>query len=84
MTALSLYKTPAKLQIQFAEEWVKVLGLESLKEISFKNLSKAKQRLILIARAMIKHLPLLILDEAMINLDNQETAVVVSLIHKIV
>ncbi len=67
-----------------AEEWVTVLGLESVKEISFKNLSKAKQRLILIARAMIKHLPLLILDEAMINLDNQETAVVVSLIHKIV
>ena len=66
------------------EEWVTVLGLESVKEISFKNLSKAKQRLILIARAMIKHLPLLILDEAMINLDNQETAVVVSLIHKIV
>lgn len=67
-----------------AEEWVTVLGLESVKEISFKNLSKAKQRLILIARAMIKHLPLLILDEAMINLDNRETAVVVSLIHKIV
>ena len=67
-----------------AEEWVTVLGLESVKKISFKNLSKAKQRLILIARAMIKHLPLLILDEAMINLDNRETAVVVSLIHKIV
>ena len=67
-----------------AEEWVTELGLESVKEISFKNLSKAKQRLILIARAMIKHLPLLILDEAMINLDNRETAVVVSLIHKIV
>jgi molybdate transport system ATP-binding protein len=55
-----------------AEEWVTVLGLESVKEISFKNLSKAKQRLILIARAMIKHLPLLILDEALINLDNQK------------
>jgi molybdate transport system ATP-binding protein len=55
-----------------AEEWVTVLGLESVKEISFKNLSKAKQRLILIARAMIKHLPLLIVDEALINLDNQK------------
>jgi molybdate transport system ATP-binding protein len=33
---------------------------------------------------MIKHPRLLILDEALINLDNQETAVVVSLIHKIV
>ena len=33
---------------------------------------------------MIKHLPLLILDEALINLDNQGTAIVVSLIHKIV
>jgi molybdate transport system ATP-binding protein len=40
--------------------------------------------LVLIARAMIKHPPLLILDEALINLDNQGTAIFVSLIHKIV
>ncbi len=82
--SIGLYKTPTTLQIQLAEEWVKVLGLESEKEIAFKNVTTAKQRLVLIARAMIKHPPLLILDEALINLDNQGTAIVVSLIHKIV
>tara|TARA_R110001592_G_scaffold4168_3_gene23369 strand:+ start:3154 stop:4392 length:1239 start_codon:yes stop_codon:yes gene_type:complete len=82
--SIGLYKTPTTLQIKLAEEWIKVLGLESEKEIPFKNLTTAKQRLVLIARAMIKHPPLLILDEALINLDNQGTAIVVSLIHKIV
>jgi molybdate transport system ATP-binding protein len=33
---------------------------------------------------MIKHPPLLILDEPLINLDNQGTAIVVALINKIV
>jgi molybdate transport system ATP-binding protein len=82
--SIGLYKSPTTLQIQLAEEWVKVLGLESEKEIAFKNVTIAKQRLVLIARAMIKHPPLLILDEALTNLDNQGTAIVVSLIHKIV
>jgi molybdate transport system ATP-binding protein len=82
--SIGLYKTPTTLQIQLAEEWVTVLGLESEKEIAFKNVTTAKQRLVLIARAMIKHPPLLILDEALINLDNQGTAIVMSLIHKIV
>ncbi|PQB06550.1 hypothetical protein BST83_04755 [Polaribacter filamentus] len=82
--SIGLYKSPTTLQIKLAEEWVKVLGLESEKEIAFKNVTTAKQRLVLIARAMIKHPPLLILDEALTNLDNQGTAIVVSLIHKIV
>ena len=49
----------------------------------FQNLSTTKQRLVLIARAMIKHPPLLILDEPLINLDNQGTEIVVTLINKI-
>jgi molybdate transport system ATP-binding protein len=81
--SIGLYKSPTTLQVKLAEDWVNLLGLESEKETPFKNLTTAKQRLVLIARAMIKHPPLLILDEPLINLDNQGTAIVVSLINKI-
>jgi molybdate transport system ATP-binding protein len=82
--SIGLYKTPTTLQIKLAEEWIQLLGLENQKDASFHNLTTATQRLILIARAMIKHPPLLILDEPLINLDNQDTAIIVALINKIV
>ena len=82
--SIGLYITPTTLQIKLAKEWIKLLNLEHKKDTYFKNLTTAEQRLVLIARAMIKHPPLLILDEPLINLSNQETAIIVSLINKIV
>lgn len=81
--SIGLYKTPTTLQDKLAEKWLKLLGLENNLNTLFQNLSTAEQRLILIARAMIKHPPLLILDEPLINLDNRETAIIVALINKI-
>lgn len=82
--SIGLYKSPTTLQVQLAKEWLKLIGLESEKELSFKNLTTATQRLVLIARAMIKHPPLLILDEPVLNLDNQGTAILIALMNKII
>lgn len=81
--SIGLYKTPTILKEKKAEEWIILLGLESKKNDFFNNLSIVNQRLVLIARAMIKHPPLLILDEPLINLDDKSTQIITALIHKI-
>ena len=82
--SVGLYQTPTTLQIKIADDWLELLNLKSKRNTSFQDLTTTTQRLVLIARAMIKHPPLLILDEPLINLDNQGTAIVVALINKIV
>ena len=46
-------------------------------------LPDGQQRMVLIARAMVKHPPLLILDEPLSGLNNDMAALFVSLINKI-
>lgn len=51
-----------------------ILKIESLIDKVFKNLSKGEQRLVLLARALVKNPPLLILDEPCQGLDLATTA----------
>jgi molybdate transport system ATP-binding protein len=52
-----------------ATRWVKALGLDLSPETQFSNLSAGQQRLALLARALVKNPPLLILDEPCQALD---------------
>ncbi|WP_299060082.1 ATP-binding cassette domain-containing protein [uncultured Polaribacter sp.] len=82
--SIGLYQKPSSLQEKLAEDWLKLLGFEHKKNVFFNNISVVSQRLILIARAIIKHPPLLILDEPLINLDNHGTTTIITLINKLV
>ncbi|MCJ2375905.1 molybdate ABC transporter ATP-binding protein ModF [Vibrio sp. ZSDZ34] len=67
--SIGLYDQPSKKQIDTAMEWLALLHMAHLKDTSFKALEYSQQRLLLIARAIIKQPTLLILDEPYQGLD---------------
>jgi molybdate transport system ATP-binding protein len=81
--SVGLYQLPSDAMKILANNWLKVLGLKNEAAKPFSNFSPGHQRMILIARAMIKHPPLLILDEPTTGLNNNDAALVVSLINQI-
>ncbi len=67
--SIGVYRTvPEALRIN-AMQWLARLGLTSVAQQPFRSLSWGQQRLLLIARAMVKHPPVLILDEPLQGLD---------------
>jgi len=83
LDSIGLYKKPSDIQLRLANEWLDLIEMPHLKNKPFCTLSLGQQRLALVARAMVKHPPLLILDEAMSGLDDHNAAIVISLINKI-
>lgn len=83
LDSVGLYLQPSDAMKELAHHWLRVLGLYDCKNKAFINFSPGHQRMILIARAMIKHPPLLILDEPTVGLNDIDAALVVSLINQI-
>ncbi len=83
LDSIGLYKYPTDIQMRLANEWLEIIELSHLKRRPFCKLSLGQQRLALVARAMVKHPPLLILDEAMSGLDDHNVSIAISLINKI-
>ncbi|WP_303924764.1 ATP-binding cassette domain-containing protein [Draconibacterium sediminis] len=81
--SIGLYHRPSEIQKHVANEWLKVLGLADKGNLAFVDLSQVHRRMVLIARAMIKHPPLLILDEPSTGLDDKSAALLSALINKI-
>jgi molybdate transport system ATP-binding protein len=81
--SIGLYIKPSEVQIHLADEWLKLIGLYDQRKKVFVDLSAGKQRLVMIARAMIKHPPLLILDEPTTGLDDHDAMVFTTLVNKI-
>lgn len=81
--SIGLYAKATDLQTEVALQWLRVLGLEEHKTRPFKQFSYGDQRLLLIARAMVKHPPLLILDEPCFGLDDISRQLVLALIERI-
>ncbi len=82
MDSVGLYKTPNKSQINTAKRWMEILEISD-KKTKFKTISPGMQRMVLVARAMVKHPILLILDEPTIELDEENSALFISLINSI-
>lgn len=81
--SIGLYDKPTKIQIEIMVKWLKMLGFYEMRKRNFIFLTAAEQRMVLIARAMIKHPPLLILDEPTAGLDDASVKLLVALINKI-
>ena len=67
--SIGLYQNPSKQEITIAREWLEILHMRELTNISFRELEYGQQRLLLIARAIVKQPALLILDEPYQGLD---------------
>lgn len=81
--SIGIYQKYTEQQREIANEWLALLGMSESADRPFSELSFGDQRLILIARAMVKHPPLLILDEPCLSLDDINRQLVLALIEKI-
>jgi len=81
--SIGLYTLPTETQNQRSKEWLELLGLWDKRNTLFKHLSLGKQRLVMTARAMVKHPPLLILDEPTAGMDDASAQLLVALVNKI-
>jgi len=81
--SVGLYIKPSDSQVQLAREWLTLIDMYKDKNQPFRFFPAGHQRMILIARAMVKHPPLLILDEPTSGLDDEMAALFTALINKI-
>ena len=81
--SVGLYIKPSDRQVQLGREWLLLIGMYPYRNQPFRMFPAGHQRMILIARAMVKHPPLLILDEPTSGLDDETAALFTALINKI-
>ena len=81
--SIGLYAKASDKQKEIASNWLQLLGLEDKADQPFNQLSYGDRRLLLIARAMVKHPHMLILDEPCMGLDDLNRQLVLALIEKI-
>ncbi|MGR5195640.1 molybdate ABC transporter ATP-binding protein ModF [Vibrio rotiferianus] len=67
--SIGLYSQPTKNEINIAKDWLTILHMTQYQKTPFKQLEYGQQRLLLIARAIVKQPALLILDEPYQGLD---------------
>lgn len=81
--SIGMYERSSPAEESSARELLRRLGLESLAERDFDSLSGGQQRLLLLARAMVKGPELLVLDEPCQGLDPANRARILALIDRI-
>lgn len=79
--SIGLYTQPSILQKQIADQWLSAIQISHLRNKKFNQLSLGLQRVVLIVRAVLKHPPLIILDEPLEGLDDVNSALVIDLIN---
>lgn len=79
--SIGLYQQPSDVQKHLARQWIDVMALGKHMDTPFQSLSFGDQRLALIARAMVKHPSLLILDEPCNGLDELNRLKVLAMVN---
>lgn len=82
--SIGVYQKASDGQIQIARGWLRRIGLDAARRQPFNQLSYGNQRLVLIARAMVKQPSLLILDEPCLGLDAPNRSLVLSLVRQLI
>lgn len=82
--SLNKFKPVSEDENVEARKWLALLGIERLTDRRFAELSAGEQRLVLVARALIKQPPLLVLDEPLHGLDGARKRRVKSIIDALV
>ncbi|MEP7259143.1 MAG: ATP-binding cassette domain-containing protein [Flavitalea sp.] len=77
---IGLFRRLNKEQEETTLRWMEIMQLEPLKNKLLRQLSTGQQRMVLLARAMVKQPPLLILDEPCQGLDKQQVEEIKQLI----
>lgn len=75
-TTLNRYRPSTPEETAEAEKWLRILDISHLADRKFHELSSGEQRLVLVARALIKQPELLILDEPLHGLDTVRKSLV--------
>ena len=80
--SVGLYVNPSDMQKDIAKGWMESLG-SAYKNRTFQSLSLGQQRMVMVARAMVKYPPLLILDEPTIELDDENSKLFIEMVNAI-
>jgi len=66
---VGIFSSPGKKDYEIAEEAIKTVGIEHLKETPYTKISGGERQLTLIARALAQNSPVMLLDEPTSHLD---------------
>jgi molybdate transport system ATP-binding protein len=81
--SIGLYRTCSADRQAVALQWMRSLSIDHLANQAFRSVSAGEQRLVLIARAMVKSPALLVLDEPCQGLDTAHRNQITSLLEQI-
>lgn len=82
LDSIGLYVKPTEIHKRIIKRWLELLNLWESRNSLFKDVSLGEQRLVMTVRAMVKHPPLLILDEPTSGMDDNSAKTLVNLVNK--
>ncbi len=81
--SIGLYGDCGDAQAAIARQWLQLIGMQGQEAHSYQALSYGEQRMVLLARAMVKRPKILLLDEPCIGLDDNNRRWILQLVEHI-